>query len=100
MDQRRKPRVDAMLPVRIWGVDSYSRPFMQLARVKNVSSAEVTARRQRIGSRVKRLRMGGSVRELVTPRAERTRRREWCGGRGARFQIAASVLPGLQRFPV
>ena len=25
---------DAALPVRIWGVDSYSRPFMQLASVR------------------------------------------------------------------
>ena len=30
--------MDAALPVRIWGVDSYSRPFMQLASVRNFSS--------------------------------------------------------------
>jgi hypothetical protein len=38
MDRRREPRVDAALPVRIWGVDSYCRPFMQLATVRNISS--------------------------------------------------------------
>jgi hypothetical protein len=31
MDRRRNPRVFARLPVRIWGMDVYSRPFMQLA---------------------------------------------------------------------
>ena len=38
MDRRRESRVDAALPVRVWGVDSYSRPFMQLASVRNISS--------------------------------------------------------------
>ena len=37
MDRRRKPRVTALLPVRVWGVDVYSLPFIQLARVKNIS---------------------------------------------------------------
>lgn len=31
-------RVETALPVRIWGVDSYLRPFMQLATVRNISS--------------------------------------------------------------
>jgi len=39
MDRRRETRVDVLLPVRIWGVDNYCCPFMQLARVRNVSSA-------------------------------------------------------------
>ena len=38
MDRRRETRVDTALPVRIWGVDTYCRPFMQLASVKNLSS--------------------------------------------------------------
>jgi hypothetical protein len=37
MDRRREIRVDVSLPVRIWGVDDYSCPFMQLARVRNIS---------------------------------------------------------------
>lgn len=38
MDRRRESRVDTALPVRIWGVDSHFRPFMQLASVRNISS--------------------------------------------------------------
>jgi len=38
MDRRREMRVETALPVRIWGIDSYSRPFMQLATVRNISS--------------------------------------------------------------
>jgi hypothetical protein len=37
MDSRRELRVDVALLVRIWGVDRYSRPFMQLATVRNIS---------------------------------------------------------------
>ncbi|HWF91480.1 MAG TPA: PilZ domain-containing protein [Terriglobales bacterium] len=38
MDRRRNPRVGAFLPVRVWGVDSHWLPFMQLARVRNISA--------------------------------------------------------------
>jgi hypothetical protein len=41
MDRRRERRIDAALPVRIWGVDSYCRPFMQLASARNISSLGV-----------------------------------------------------------
>ena len=41
MDRRRDTRIETALPVRIWGVDSYSRPFMQLASVCNLSSLGV-----------------------------------------------------------
>ena len=37
MDRRQNPRVMALLPVRIWGVDAYDRPFMQLASIRNIS---------------------------------------------------------------
>ncbi|MBZ5721155.1 MAG: PilZ domain-containing protein [Acidobacteriia bacterium] len=37
MDRRQNPRVTALLPVRIWGVDAYAQPFMQLASMKNIS---------------------------------------------------------------
>ena len=37
MDRRRKRRVTANLPVQVWGVDAKTQPFMQLARVKNIS---------------------------------------------------------------
>ena len=38
MDRRRSPRISVLLPVRIWGVDAYSRPFMHLAHAKNISA--------------------------------------------------------------
>ena len=38
MDRQRQTRVETALPVRIWGVDTYSRPFMQLASVRIFSS--------------------------------------------------------------
>jgi hypothetical protein len=38
MDRRRKPRIGVLLSVRVWGVDAYSTPFMQLARLKNISA--------------------------------------------------------------
>jgi len=38
MDRRRKHRVTAHLPVRVWGVDAKAQPFMQLARVRNIST--------------------------------------------------------------
>jgi hypothetical protein len=37
MDRRQSPRVIALLPVRIWGVDAFALPFMQLASVRNIS---------------------------------------------------------------
>lgn len=37
MDRRRKSRVNVLLSVRVWGVDAYSVPFMQLGRLRNVS---------------------------------------------------------------
>jgi hypothetical protein len=37
MDRRRETRVDTTLLVRVWGVDRYSQPFMQLATVRNIS---------------------------------------------------------------
>jgi PilZ domain-containing protein len=50
MDRRRNPRITAMLPVRVWGVDAHSLPFMQLATVRNISSsgAVVQGMRRRI----------------------------------------------------
>jgi hypothetical protein len=37
MDRRKEPRLKLEFPVRIWGVDRMSRPFAEIARVKNVS---------------------------------------------------------------
>ena len=37
MDRRRNRRVEALLTVRIWGMDAKSKPFTQHAQVKNIS---------------------------------------------------------------
>ena len=39
MDRRRNPRVTALLPVRVWGLDAHDQAFIQLAHVKNISSS-------------------------------------------------------------
>ncbi|HUJ95014.1 MAG TPA: hypothetical protein VLW84_07110 [Terriglobales bacterium] len=39
MDRRRCPRVSAILPVRVWGLDAYSLPFAQAATVTDISSS-------------------------------------------------------------
>jgi hypothetical protein len=39
MDRRRSPRVEAVFPVRIWGLDANTMPFMETARATSISSA-------------------------------------------------------------
>ena len=38
MDRRRSPRVEAIFPVRIWGLDANTVPFMENARATSISS--------------------------------------------------------------
>jgi hypothetical protein len=38
MDRRRETRVDAAFLVRVWGLDKYAHPFMQVATARNISS--------------------------------------------------------------
>ncbi len=37
MDRRHQPRVQAAMPVRVWGVDAHNQPFLQLARASRIS---------------------------------------------------------------
>lgn len=37
MDRRHQPRVQAAMPVRVWGVDAHDQPFLQLARASRIS---------------------------------------------------------------
>lgn len=39
MDRRHTRRVNALLPVRVWGVDAKSAPFLQLATARNISGS-------------------------------------------------------------
>jgi len=41
MDRRQQSRVNSTLPVRIWGIDAYDRPFLQLASASNISEQGV-----------------------------------------------------------
>lgn len=38
MDRRREPRVTAVLPVRVWGIDAYDQAFTQIVSARNVSA--------------------------------------------------------------
>jgi len=42
MDRRREQRVSVELPVKIWGMDSSSRPFTQLASLRTISGRGAT----------------------------------------------------------
>lgn len=48
MDRRRETRIETALPVRIWGVDSYGRPFLQLASVRNLSTLGAVVQNVRV----------------------------------------------------
>jgi len=38
MTQRPEPRLDTDLPIRVWGMDSHGKPFIQHVRAKNISN--------------------------------------------------------------
>ena len=42
MDRRRQQRVFVELPVKIWGVDAYSRPFTEPASLRTISGRGAT----------------------------------------------------------
>ena len=89
MDRRRESRVDTALPVRIWGVDSRCRPFMQLASVRNISSLGAVLRNVR--SHVK----PGEVLDVQYDGQKAQFRVVWTGRAGT--MEAGEV--GLQRLP-
>ena len=41
MDRRRQVRAKTVLPVKVWGVDANSHPFMQLATIRNISDVGI-----------------------------------------------------------
>ena len=38
MDRRQNPRITVQLPVQVWGMDAFGRPFMDAAVVTNMSA--------------------------------------------------------------
>jgi hypothetical protein len=89
MDRRRERRIDTLLPVRIWGMDSYCRPFMQLASVRNISS--LGAILQNVRSQVK----PGEILDVQYDGQKAQFRVVWVGKAGT--MEAGEV--GLQRLP-
>lgn len=89
MDRRRSPRVTAFLPVRVWGVDAHSLPFMQLARARNVSGGGAVI--QGLSRQVK----PGEILEVQTDEGKAQFRVIWVGRLGSRSQgeIGIQVLP-------
>lgn len=89
MDRRRETRIDTALPVRIWGVDSYCRPFMQLASVRNISSLGAVL--QNVRSQIK----PGEILDVQYDGLKAQFRVVWTGKPGT---IEAGEL-GLERLP-
>ncbi|HTS70438.1 MAG TPA: PilZ domain-containing protein [Terriglobia bacterium] len=89
MDRRRNPRVTALLPVRVWGVDAHSQPFMQLVRVKNIShgGAVVQGMRRRVRP--------GEILEVQSGAEKAQFRVVWVGSLGSRREgeIGIQSLP-------
>lgn len=89
MDRRRETRTETALPVRIWGVDSYSRPFMQLVSVRNLSCAGAVLQNVRAQVRA------GEVLDVQYEGQRAQYRVIWVGRAGT---IDAGAL-GLERLP-
>ena len=90
MNRPRDTRVESALPVRIWGVDSYSRPFMQLASVRILST---------LGAVLQNVRAQIRPGEILDVQYEGQRaqfRVIWAGRAGTR---AAGEI-GLERLPL
>ena len=56
MDRRQNPRIAVQLPVQVWGLDAFGRPFTEPAMVTNMSSGGLVVEGIR-----RRIRAGGSV---------------------------------------
>lgn len=89
MDRRRNPRVTAFLPVRVWGVDAHSLPFLQQARVKNFSGGGAVI--QGLCRQVK----PGEILEVQSDEGKAQFRVVWVGKLGGRRdgEIGIQSLP-------
>lgn len=89
MDRRRSPRVAALLPVRIWGLDAYSLPFTQLATVRNISTSGAVLQG------VKRQLRSGEILEMQYEAEKAQFRVVWVGQFGTREheEVGVQALP-------
>ena len=76
MDRRQNPRIAVQLPVQVWGMDAFGRPFMDSAVVTNMSASGLVLQGVR-----RRIRAG----ELLDVRMGKTKgefRVVWVGAMG------------------
>jgi hypothetical protein len=90
MDRRRQPRVFVDLPVQIWGMDTYSRPFTQPASLRTISGRGATL--QCVDAQLK----PGDVIDVLYQGAKAQFRIVWCGKPGT--EMAGEV--GLENLSV
>jgi hypothetical protein len=76
MDRRQQSRVFVDLPVQIWGMDSYSRPFIQPASLRTISGRGATL--QCVDARLK----PGDVVDVMYEGSKAQFRIVWCGKPG------------------
>ena len=80
MDRRRESRVESVMPVRIWGLDTYGQPFTQQVSARNVSSTG--ARLEGVCSRLK----PGTAVQIEFNGRKAAFLVVWVGLHGARYQ--------------
>ena len=90
MDRRMETHIEMALPVRIWGVDSFARPFMQLASVCDLSSEGAVLRNVRARIRP------GEVLDVQYGGQHAQFRVIWAGRPGT---LGAGAL-GIERLPL
>src|SRR5258708_10467011 len=76
MDRRRQSRVFVDLPVQIWGMDSYSRPFTQAASLRSISGRGATL--QCVDAQLK----PGDIIDILYQGTKAQFRIVWCGKPG------------------
>ena len=80
MDRRRQQRVVVDLPVRIWGLDAYFRPFAQPASLRNISGRGATL--QGVDAQLK----CGDLVDVQYEGSQAQFRVVWLGRRGTEMQ--------------
>jgi hypothetical protein len=76
MDRRHQSRVYVDLPVQIWGMDTYSRPFTQAASLRSISGRGATL--QCVDAQLK----PGDVIDILYEGTKAQFRIVWCGKPG------------------
>jgi hypothetical protein len=94
MDRRQQSRVFVDLPVQIWGMDSYSRPFIQPASLRTISGRGATL--QCVDVRLK----PGDIVDVMYEGSKAQFRIVWCGKPGTEMagEVGVENLTADGRF--